>query len=201
MPELHVEPSPTSKGAALEIERKYLLDRLPILPPGTEVIEIEQGYFCKGGSSVCPVEQDVLGGRIRRAIHADGTVRCTHTIKRGSGLVRTEIEQPITVGRFEQQWPLTEGRRLTKTRYRVPHAGFVWEVDVFRGLPVVLAEVELPNIDAAPPVPPWLAPHLVREVTDDPAFRNYALALRAAREHGGSPRDETPPRCEGPRSP
>ena len=30
----------------------------------------------------------------------------------------------------------------------------------------------------ADPIPDWLAPHVDREVTDDPAYRNYALATR-----------------------
>jgi CYTH domain-containing protein len=188
MPPLHLESPPppdapdvrfSSSQPKLEIERKFLLDRLPQIPSeagGVEVIRIEQGYFCKEGSSVCPIDMDVLEGRIRRATAADGRVTHTHTVKTGSGLVRHEVERPISARRFEQQWPLTEGRRLAKVRYRVPHEGYTWEIDHFPELEVVLAEVELPAVDAAPPVPDWLAPHVVREVTDDPDYRNYALA-------------------------
>ena len=35
-------------------------------------------------------------------------------------MVRTEEEFPIDERRFESLWPLTEGRRLTKTRHLIP---------------------------------------------------------------------------------
>jgi CYTH domain-containing protein len=61
----------------------------------------------------------------------------------------------------------------------------VWEVDRFLGLPVVLAECELPSADAPLSVPPWLAPWIDREVTEEPAYRNYELARRAGLAGGG----------------
>jgi CYTH domain-containing protein len=56
--------------------------------------------------------------------------------------------------------------------------GLAWEIDVFEDRPLVLAEVELPSADAEAPPPAWLARHVVREVTDDPAYANSALARR-----------------------
>ena len=47
---------------------------------------------------------------------------------------------------------------------------------------LVLAEVELSSASERPALPDWLAPHVVREVTDDPRFTNLALA-----ESGGVP--------------
>jgi hypothetical protein len=54
-----------------------------------------------------------------------------------------------------------------------------WEIDRFDGLPVVLAECELPSVDAPLEIPAWLAPWIEREVTEEPAFRNFELARRA----------------------
>jgi adenylate cyclase len=64
---------------------------------------------------------------------------------------------------------------IVKTRYRVPHGGRISEVDVFAGRAegLVMAEVELPSPDEPLDLPTWVG----REVTDDPRFRNSALAF------------------------
>lgn len=159
-----------------EIERTYLLDRLPDLPAGAAALRIEQGYL--PGEETLNSDEEDLRGRIRRETHPDGTVRCTNTIKRGSGLVRQEFEREITQEQFERHWPRTRGARLSKTRHLVREGQLVWEVDQFHDLELVLADVELPAPDASAPLPGWLAPHVVREVTDEPAYRNYRIALR-----------------------
>jgi adenylate cyclase len=98
--------------------------------------------------------------------------------------VRTEEHLPITAESFERLWQLTRGRRLTKSRYRVPcdvgGEQRIWEIDEFDELELVLAEVELPHENAEAPVPHWLRPHIVRDVTDEKQYRNYELALRLA---------------------
>ena len=110
----------------------------------------------------------------------DGVVRCTHTIKRGSGVRRTEIEVEIPEADFERHWPLTAGRRIAKTRHRVPEPGtsppLTWEIDDFDGFALVVAEMELPSAGFPVMFPSWLTPHVVREVTDEPSYRNFALA-------------------------
>lgn len=156
----------------LEIERTYLLDRLPPLPREADYIRIEQGYLPDSSS---------LNGRLRREVLSDGAVRFTHTVKQGNGLVRTEVERVISQEEFDEHWPDTAGQRLTKTRYFVKSGDFTWEVDVFDDLNLVLAEVELPTVASAPKPPPWLAPHIVRDVTHEKQYRNHQLALRLAR--------------------
>lgn len=151
---------------SFEIERKYLLSGMPALPGGAEVLQIEQGYMADGG-------------RLRRAVAPDGTVTCTHTVKRGGGLVREERERVISSGEFDALWPRTApNRRLRKARYRVAEGGLVWEIDEYPDLDLLLAEVELPSA-ATPVTPPaWLAPVVVRDVTEEPEYSNYELALR-----------------------
>ena len=64
--------------------------------------------------------------------------------------------------------------RVCKTRYYIPYASYLWEVDVFHeeleGL--VIAEVELPSLDAQPSLPSWVG----EEVTGDIRYYNSALA-------------------------
>ncbi len=78
---------------------------------------------------------------------------------------------------FASLWPLTEGRRVEKVRYRVPWGAHTIEVDVYDGAlqGLVTAEVEFGSEpdSARFARPDWLGP----EVTDDPRYQNQHLAL------------------------
>lgn len=149
----------------LEIERKYLLSGAPDEVAERSAREIEQGYL--PGARI----QE----RLRRIVDADRILHM-RSIKLGSGLVRVEVQEEIEPELFDRLWPLTEGRRLTKKRYRFPYGGLVWEVDGFTDRDLWLAEVELPSADHESPPPDWLAAYIVREVTDEPEFLNVNLA-------------------------
>lgn len=181
------EGSSQSTRQRVEIERTYLLDHLPELPPGTTAMRVQQGYIPpedQGDSrsstddehATSTAHDTVLEGRIRRTVMPDGTITCKQTIKRGMGLVREETEWSITEQTFDELWPLTRERRLSKTRYQVHANGKVWEIDDFDHVDLILAEVELTDPEATVMIPDWLALHIVRDVTDDPTYRNYALA-------------------------
>ncbi|WP_242126608.1 CYTH domain-containing protein [Sphingobium sp. Sx8-8] len=99
------------------------------------------------------------------------------TLKSGrAGIVRDEFEYEISLADAEDMLDrLCTGPVIEKTRYRVPHGGRIWEVDVFAGRAngLVLAEIELRAPDEAFDLPDWVG----REVTADPRFRNSAIAL------------------------
>ena len=172
---------------AAEIERVYLLRALPTPLPHGEVWRIDQGYLplqsqvIDGNShgSGAPIPPHQLEGRLRRITHSDGSVEHIHTIKSGVGLVRQETERSIDAETFAREWPRTVGRRLEKLRTRITIGDRLWEIDQFTHIPVVLAECELPSIDTPLDIPDWLAPFIVREVTEEPAFRNAELALQS----------------------
>ena len=172
---------------AAEIERVYLLRALPTPLPHGEVWRIDQGYLplqsqvIDGNShgSGAPIPPHQLEGRLRRITHSDGSVEHIHTIKSGVGLVRQETERSIDAETFAREWPRTVGRRLEKLRTRITVGDRLWEIDQFTHIPLVLAECELPSIDTPLDIPDWLAPFIVREVTEEPAFRNAELALRS----------------------
>lgn len=165
----------TATDDNLEIERKYLLSRVPSMPKQARVRFLAQGYLPEQHESNAGT---LIEGRLRREVIADGTLKFTNTIKKGEGLVRTEIERELTPAEFASAWPKTEGRRLTKMRYLVPEGDFVWAIDAFDGIELVLAEVELPSEDAIAPIPEWLEPAIVREVTGEPEFQSYTVARR-----------------------
>jgi CHAD domain-containing protein/CYTH domain-containing protein len=148
-----------------EVERKFLLTGLPTLPGAESPVEIEQGYL--------PGER--LIERVRR-IRSDEGEELVRTVKEGSGLTRLEVEEPVSADVFDQLWPLTEGRRLRKRRYRVPDGDLTWEIDEFLDRELVLAEVELAGRPVDVEVPAWLQPHVDREVTEDEAYSNLRLA-------------------------
>lgn len=152
-------------GAGLEIERKYLLRGLPPLPSATTTVTIAQGYL-PGRRLIERLRTEHDGRRLRR----------WRTVKVGQGLVRTELEEPCSARLFDAMWPFTEGRRVHKRRHRVVAGDLTWEIDEFTDRDLVLAEVELPQAEAAAPLPAWLAPWVVREVTDEPAYVNAVLA-------------------------
>jgi CYTH domain-containing protein len=151
----------------VEIERKFLVEHPPELEP-FEAAAIEQGYLAVAGDRGAEV-------RLRRA--ESGLVL---TIKGGAGVVRVEEELELAPERFEALWPLTEGRRLVKTRHLVPLGRLTAEVDVYRealeGL--VVAEVEFSTeaeADRFQP-PEWFG----RELTGDDRYSNARLAAEGA---------------------
>ena len=90
--------------------------------------------------------------------------------------MRIEFEEGIEAGLFAALWPLTEGARVRKRRYRVRAGRHVFEIDEFLDRRLVLAEVELTRPDEPVELPPWLAQVVLREVTDEPGFTNLELA-------------------------
>jgi adenylate cyclase len=156
----------------LEIERVFLLDGLPPLPAASKAFRIEQGYLPDAGAG----DETLVEGRVRRTVKPDGSEVRTHTIKRGQGLVREEIERELDEQEFAELWTRTEGRRISKTRHKVPVGDLTWEIDAFDTFELVFAEVELPSVETESPFPGWLEKHVVRDLTEDPRYRNYCLA-------------------------
>jgi adenylate cyclase len=148
----------------VEIERKFLVRRLPARLHSYPYGEIEQGYVA-------------LDGEVEVRIRRYGG-RAFLTIKSGGYRVRLEEEFEIDPRRFRALWPLTEGRRIQKTRYLIPAAGGLRiELDVYRGplAGLLTAEIEFDSSAAAAAFTPpaWLG----AEVTDDPRYKNKRLAI------------------------
>ena len=147
----------------VEVERKWLVHTPPDLP-AYQGKDVTQGYIA--------LADDGTEVRLRRIGE-----QCFQTVKSEGGLVRGEIEVELTQAQFEALWPATAGRRLEKTRYRVPWAGKQIELDVYNGslAGLVVAEVEFPSAgeSAQFTAPPWFG----TEVTEDEAYKNVNLAL------------------------
>jgi len=155
----------------MEIERKFVLDAKPDgLGPGDR---IEQGY----------VALDPAGAEVR--LRRKGGKHIL-TVKSGAGLVRGEEEISVAAEDFERLWPLTEGRRVNKTRHLVELGDdLTAEVDVYDapldGL--LTAEIEFADESAARAfvAPEWLG----RDVTGDKRYANQALAVSGSAPSDG----------------
>jgi adenylate cyclase len=164
----------------VEIERKFLVREPPDDLGRHPSQRLEQGYLALDG---------VVELRARRAGR-----QAVLTLKAGGGLARLEEEFPLGRERFERLWPLSEGRRIVKTRHRIPHDGLTIEVDVYDGdlLGLVVAEVEFGSVEASEAftAPDWFA----EELTGDERYANRSLAcdglpeeIRAFRLAGDEP--------------
>ena len=147
-----------------EIERRFLLRRLPATAQAFATQEIEQGWL--PGTRV--VE------RIRPLRGPDQPVTY-RTTKSATGAVPTAPEGEVDEALFTSIWPLTQGRRVVKRRHLVTDYGLDWEIDQFLDRDLVMAEVAVSQ-DAAVVVPEWLERYVVREVTGEREFTNRALA-------------------------
>ncbi|RJS92043.1 CYTH domain-containing protein [Salinisphaera sp. Q1T1-3] len=153
---------------AIEIERKFLVRSDDWREAVSRSGRFAQGYFNDHGNASVRVriEDDAANLNIKAAV---------------IGSARAEYEYPV---------PLADARHMLdalcltepveKTRYWVPHAGHVWEIDVFEGAnaPLVVAEIELSAADEAFDRPDWLG----AEITDDVRYYNHALAFAPYRD-------------------
>jgi adenylate cyclase len=151
------------EDVTLEVERKFLIEEMPVDFAIGRGIEISQGYLAIG---------DDAEVRLRRK-----GARCYLTVKEGSGLARSEYEISLDPDRFDCLWPATAGRRVSKTRFEVPVGALTAELDQYSdelaGLMTV--EVEFPSVAEASVFnpPEWFG----RELTEDPRYANRCLAV------------------------
>lgn len=146
----------------VEIERKYLIRRLPENLSQYQCKKIAQGYICTN-----PIV------RIRKS---DDEYYLTY---KGKGLMaREEYNLPLTQEGYEHMLPKIDGRLIEKSRYLIPLDGkLTAELDIFEGdlAPLIIVEVEFDSLDAANSfIPPeWFG----EDVTESRKYHNSNLAL------------------------
>src|SRR5437016_12849302 len=153
----------TTAPNSREIERKFLLKRLPEKLNRSRRYIIAQGYLATEPA-----------GRHVRLRKKGKTASLTFKVSRGAH--REEREIKLSPKQFAALWPATVGRRLYKLRYEMPWKNFLIEIDIYRrkhkGL--VVAEVEFPDRTACRKfrAPVWFG----REVTGNKRYSNVRLA-------------------------
>ncbi len=146
-----------------EIERKFAVRKLPADLEQFPHRVVEQGYLATGPNG--------LQVRLRKS--GD---KLSLTYKRDDRAGRIEREVELSAEQFAVLWPATEGRRLTKMRYDVPHGDRTVEIDIYRGKHegLIVAEVEFADENSmrAFQPPDWLGD----DVTGKPRYSNVRLA-------------------------
>lgn len=149
----------------MEIERKFLIHKLPENLEQYPFHVMEQGYLC-----TAPVV------RVRRS---DEDFYLTYKSK--GLLAREEYNLPLTQESYGHLLPKADGIVLTKRRYLIPVKGtdLTIELDVFSGKyqGLMLAEVEFKTKEEAEcfTPPDWFG----RDVTFSGEYQNSRLALQA----------------------
>ena len=147
----------------MEIERKFLISKLPETLETYPFHTLEQAYLCT---------EPVV--RVRRS---DDEYILTY---KGNGLMtREEYNLPLTAESYEHLKAKADGNIICKRRYLIPlESGLTIELDVFeppfQGL--VLAEVEFPSEEEARAFlpPDWFG----EEVTWSTEYHNSTLSQK-----------------------
>lgn len=145
----------------MEIERKYLISKIPFSLEEYHCRTIEQGYL-----STEPVV------RVRRD-NNDYYL----TYKSAGLMAREEYNLPLTKASYEHLLAKADGTVITKERYEIPLDDVLTiELDIFHGAyeGLLLAEVEFPTTAAADNfVPPaWFG----EDVTFDSRYHNSNMS-------------------------
>ena len=150
-----------------EIERKFLVANDGWRATADRGRLFRQSYLA---------ETDCAAIRVRIV---DGTSAVITIKSARSGVSRQEFEYPVPLADAEAIAELRQGSALQKTRFRVPHAGRTWEVDVHSGdnAGLVIAEIELEEEAESVEIPPWIG----REVTGEQRYYAARLARRPFR--------------------
>ncbi len=145
----------------MEIERKYLIEKLPDNLNTYPYRTLEQGYLCTN-----PVI------RIRK-----DNDKYELTYKSKGLMVREECNLPLNREAYEHMKTKTDGRLIRKKRYMIPcNDTLTIELDIFEGdlAPLLLAEVEFPDEETANRFTPpeWFG----EDVTFSPQYHNSNLS-------------------------
>lgn len=153
---------------AVEIERRFLLKRLPNIK-FDDSNHIIQKYLTDKDS--------IKTERVRYTINMNTTdKKYHHTIKRAkSGFTVFEEEVEINRHDFIRYSELSK-RGLSKNRFNKIDGDLTWEIDDYIEFNLVVAEVELPSEDYPLELPDFIKDNLICEITSLKDFSNSNLA-------------------------
>lgn len=147
----------------MEIERKFLINKIPFSLESYNKRVIEQAYLCT---------EPVV--RVRRD---NDSYYLTYKSK---GLIaREEYNLPLTAESYKHLLSKADGRIITKNRYEIPlDDGHLIELDIFEGelSGLVLAEIEFDSLDEAMSysVPEWFG----EDVSNSSKYHNSTLSKK-----------------------
>ena len=150
----------------MEIERKYLLSRVPENLDQYKSYEIEQAYLS---------EKPVV--RVRKRVTGD-TAEYFLTVKSRGLLSHEEVESLIEEKTYNAFLAEASSNIISKTRYLIPLTAdkLTIELDIFHGLfdELIMAEVEFPDEAASNKFTP--PDYFSDEVTFDNRYHNSNMS-------------------------
>lgn len=167
----------------IEIERKFLLHDATWRASIERSVPMRQGYLL--GAGLLPGE---AGARASVRVRIAGQHAWLNVKQAVAGIARAEFEYAIPAADAEAMLSTLCHGVLEKTRHHVRVAHTLFEIDEFAGdnAGLIVAEVELPAVDAAFARPVWLGTEvsaLVRyynvNLIEHP-YRQWSAAERAA---------------------
>lgn len=171
----------------IEIERKFLLADDSWRAAIEHSEEIAQGYLVGAAA----LRQGHARASVRARVSGD---RAWLNIKAArSGVERAEFDYPIPLDDARSLLATLCDGVLEKIRHHVRVDGVLFEIDEFRGDNdgLIVAEVELPAVDAAFPRPSWLGP----EVSALTRYYNVNLITHPYRAWSATERDAEDAAC------
>lgn len=152
-----------TKNANMEIERKFLIKKIPKNLDNYDSLIIEQAYLCT---------EPVV--RVRRE-NDDYYL----TYKSSGLMAHKEYNLPLDAKSYKHLLAKADGNIITKKRYLIPlDDSHTIELDVFDGSMkgLILAEVEFENTDDANNfIPPdWFG----KDVTLEPMYHNSVMSMQ-----------------------
>lgn len=156
-----------------EIERKFLLSAFPNRELDNHEISLVKQHTIYQTYLAYSSDQEI---RIRKLVDREGASEFTHTFKSGHGLVREEVEYAITEPIYEQLLRNTSFIPLEKIRTTVQAGPYLFEIDEYKQIDLIVVEVEFPDLEAAQrfTVPDWFG----RELGAEEEFRNKTLWIQ-----------------------
>ncbi len=152
----------------MEIERKFLLPAYPehLIREGELIVRsehaIDQTYLA------LHEDQEL---RVRRIEDLrTGEIQYTHTLKRGFGLSREEVEVSISEGMYAQITGVHQAVPLTKRRVTAEWDKLTVEIDVYDQIDFIVLEVEFGSEEEARAfvAPDWFGP----DISTDKRYSN-----------------------------
>lgn len=155
------------KAMGVEIERKFLLANDSWRPHVNRSEPMAQGYLA--GAKTIHAGLTQCSVRVRIA----GNQAWLNVKSATKGIARDEYEYLIPPEDARRMLADLCAGTVEKVRHHVMVEGVHFEIDEFQGANegLVMAEVELPSIDASHPTPDWLG----KEVSEDGRFYNINL--------------------------
>ncbi len=155
----------------MEIERKYLIKKLPEDLSKYNFKEIEQGYLCNNPTvRIRKIGNDYI-------LTYKSKIKSSDTKKTDKAIINNEVELQLTMDAYLHLREKIDSNLICKKRYYIPLMdGLTAELDIFEGKlkGFIMAEVEFPDEEAADSfIPPaWFG----RELTSDKRFSNHNLS-------------------------